>query len=185
MESNGELGEEDLEGSEVGTPTKSRGRQPKSVSSRRKYNRRAAADFIDEAAFKDFNYRITNQAEYTPERCSELEKNYWQSITYNSPLYGADMPGSLFDERTTVWNVAKLENLLDILGQNVPGVNTAYLYLGMWKSTFAWHLEDVDLYSINYIHFGAPKQWYSISQEDARRFEAAMRSRYFVQQPRR
>lgn len=87
------------------------------------------------------------------------------------------MPGSLFDDRTTSWNVAKLENLLDVLGQKVPGVNTAYLYLGMWKSTFAWHLEDVDLYSINYIHFGAPKQWYSISQEDARRFEAAMRSK--------
>lgn len=91
-------------------------------------------------------------------------------------MYGADMPGSLFDDSTTEWNVAKLENLLDVLGQAVPGVNTAYLYLGMWKASFAWHLEDVDLYSINYIHFGAPKQWYSISQEDARRFEAAMRS---------
>ena len=86
------------------------------------------------------------------------------------------MPGSLFDDSTTSWNVAKLENLLDVLGQQVPGVNTAYLYLGMWKASFAWHLEDVDLYSINYIHFGAPKQWYSISQEDARRFENAMRS---------
>ena len=32
------------------------------------------------------------------------------------------------------------------------------------------------MYSINYIHFGAPKQWYSISQEDARKFEKAMQS---------
>ncbi|KAI9816336.1 MAG: hypothetical protein M1832_005093 [Thelocarpon impressellum] len=152
-----------------------RGRQPKSVSSRRKHNRREAADVIDEAAFVDFDYRVTDQDDFTPERCEELERSYWKSITYNSPMYGADMPGSLFDDSTKDWNVAKLENLLDVLGQKIPGVNTAYLYLGMWKSTFAWHLEDVDLYSINYIHFGAPKQWYSISQEDARRFEAAMR----------
>ncbi len=155
---------------------KTKGRQPKSVSSRRKYNRRDAADVIDEEAFNNFDYRITNQDEFTPERCAELETMYWKGITYNHPMYGADMPGSLFDDSTTSWNVAKLENLLDVLGQKVPGVNTAYLYLGMWKATFAWHLEDVDLYSINYIHFGAPKQWYSISQEDARRFEAAMKS---------
>ncbi|KAI9777481.1 MAG: hypothetical protein M1835_005233 [Candelina submexicana] len=155
---------------------KAKGRQPKSVSSRRKYNRRDAIDAIDEEAFKNFDYRVTNQDEFTPERCAELETMYWKGITYNHPMYGADMPGSLFDDSTTSWNVAKLENLLDVLGQKVPGVNTAYLYLGMWKATFAWHLEDVDLYSINYIHFGAPKQWYSISQEDARRFEAAMKS---------
>src|SRR5579859_7378039 len=36
----------------------------------------------------------------------------------------------------------------------------------------------MDLYSINYIHFGAPKQWYSINQRDAEKFEAVMRS-YF------
>ena len=154
-----------------------KGRQPKSVSSRRKHNRRDQADIIDEAAFKDFDYRVYNQDEWTTERCQELETSYWKGLTFNNPMYGADMPGSLFDDSTKDWNVAKLENLLDVLGQKVPGVNTAYLYLGMWKATFAWHLEDVDLYSINYIHFGAPKQWYSISQEDARRFEAAMRSR--------
>ncbi|KAI9813977.1 MAG: hypothetical protein M1827_003441 [Pycnora praestabilis] len=158
------------------SPAKGKGRQPKSVSSRRKYNRRDAADVVDEAAFEDFDYRITNQDEYTSERCEELEKGYWKSILNNRPMYGADMPGSLFDDSTTDWNVARLENLLDVLGQKLPGVNTAYLYLGMWKATFAWHLEDVDLYSINYIHFGAPKQWYSISQEDARRFEAAMKN---------
>ncbi|KAL8699714.1 MAG: hypothetical protein Q9201_005840 [Fulgogasparrea decipioides] len=156
--------------------SKVRGRQPKSVASRRQHNRRDQIEVVDEEAFKDFDYRVYNQSEWTPERCSELETAYWKSLTFNNPMYGADMPGSLFDESTTEWNVAKLENLLDVLGQAVPGVNTAYLYLGMWKASFAWHLEDVDLYSINYIHFGAPKQWYSISQEDARRFEAAMRA---------
>lgn len=138
-------------------------------------NRAAMADFVDEKAFKNFDYHADNIEEFTIERCKELEENYWRTINYGHPMYGADMPGSLFDDRTTSWNVAKLENLLDVLGTKVPGVNTAYLYLGMWKATFAWHLEDVDLYSINYIHFGAPKQWYSISQEDARRFEAAMK----------
>lgn len=150
--------------------------QPKSisVSSRRKYNRREAAAKIDEEAFKGFKYELDE--DYSPERCEELERAYWKTLTYAPPLYGADMPGSLFDDRTTSWNLGKLENILDVLGTKIPGVNTAYLYLGMWKATFAWHLEDVDLYSINFLHFGAPKQWYSISQGDARRFEAAMKS---------
>jgi len=160
---------------------KPKGRQPKSdqaksVSSRRQHNKRDAVDIVDEEAFKDFDYRVHNQEEWTTERIQDLETAYWKSLNFSNPMYGADMPGSLFDDSTKEWNVAKLENLLDVLGQNVPGVNTAYLYLGMWKASFAWHLEDVDLYSINYIHFGAPKQWYSISQADARRFETAMRN---------
>lgn len=155
---------------------KPRGRQPKSISSRRKHNRGETADEVDDKAFENFDYHLEGVEDFTPERCAELEQNYWKTINFGQPMYGADMPGSLFDDSCTSWNVANLENLLDVLGTKVPGVNTAYLYLGMWKATFAWHLEDVDLYSINYIHFGAPKQWYSISQEDARRFENVMKS---------
>jgi JmjC domain. len=167
---------EDLSEGESLPPTKSKGRQPKSVNSRRKNNRGETVDHFDEEAFKGFDHRIHDHEEYTAERCEELETAYWKSLMYNNPMYGADMLGSLFEDSVDTWNVAKLPNLLDVIGQKVPGVNTAYLYLGMWKATFAWHLEDVDLYSINYIHFGAPKQWYSISQEDAPKFEAAMRS---------
>ncbi|KAH7040648.1 uncharacterized protein B0I36DRAFT_13421 [Microdochium trichocladiopsis] len=146
-----------------------------STSARRKFARREASARIDEEAFKDFDYKM-DISDYTPERCEELERIYWKTLTYAQPLYGADMPGTLFNDETETWNLGKLPNLLDVLGTKIPGVNTAYLYLGMWKATFAWHLEDVDLYSINYLHFGAPKQWYSISQGDARRFEAAMKS---------
>lgn len=161
----------------VGRMGGSRQAKPKtqSTSARRKYARREASARIDEEAFKNFDYHM-DISDYTPERCEELERIYWKTLTYAPPLYGADLPGTLFDEDCNSWNLNKLPNLLDVLGTKVPGVNTAYLYLGMWKATFAWHLEDVDLYSINYLHFGAPKQWYSISQGDARRFEAAMKS---------
>ncbi|KAI0412893.1 hypothetical protein F5X98DRAFT_353597 [Xylaria grammica] len=161
----------------VGRMGGSRQAKPKeqSTSARRKYARREGSAMIDEEAFKDFDYQM-DISDYTPERCEELERIYWKTLTYAPPLYGADVLGTLFDDSTEQWNLNKLPNLLDVLGTKVPGVNTAYLYLGMWKATFAWHLEDVDLYSINYLHFGAPKQWYSISQGDARRFEAAMKS---------
>lgn len=125
-------------------------------------------------AFAGFDYRF-DAAEFTPERCEELERTYWRSLTYSSPMYGADMPGSLFHDDTAEWNVAHLDNILNKLRVQIPGVNTAYLYCGMWKATFAWHLEDMDLFSINYIHFGAPKQWYSISQEDHIKFYNVMK----------
>ncbi|KAJ8104367.1 JmjC domain, hydroxylase-domain-containing protein [Lipomyces tetrasporus] len=129
------------------------------------------------AEFEDFNYRF-NASEFTPERCEELERIYWKTITYNNPMYGADMLGSLFTDATKEWNVSHLDNILNDLGVDLPGVNTAYLYFGMWKSTFSWHVEDMDLYSINYLHFGAPKQWYSISQKDEKQFYSVMRSEW-------
>ncbi|EEB87811.1 hypothetical protein MPER_14686, partial [Moniliophthora perniciosa FA553] len=73
---------------------------------------------------------------------------------------------SLYTDDTKEWNVAHLESELSRLlpSEGLPGVNTPYLYWGMWRATFAWHVEDMDLFSINYIHFGAPKFWYSVPQ---------------------
>ncbi|KAK6203441.1 JmjC domain, hydroxylase-domain-containing protein [Scheffersomyces amazonensis] len=117
----------------------------------------------------DSSYNI-DASEYTPERCEELEKNYWRTLTYAEPMYGADMLGSIFETSVKSWNVNHLPNILDLMDVKLPGVNDAYLYAGLWKATFAWHLEDQDLYSINYLHFGAPKQWYAIPQAEREKF---------------
>ncbi|CCF56552.1 hypothetical protein KAFR_0B02550 [Kazachstania africana CBS 2517] len=112
------------------------------------------------------------------ERLEFLESYYWKTLYYTPPMYGADTPGSIFPSDLETWNVSKLPNLLDYLDEDIPGVNNSYLYAGLWKSTFAWHLEDQDLFSINFIHFGAPKQWYSIPQEDHEKFYNYMKEQF-------
>ncbi|KAF8313558.1 JmjC domain, hydroxylase-domain-containing protein [Cantharellus anzutake] len=123
----------------------------------------------------------TQTSDYTPEACRNLERIYWRTCGISAPAwYGADMQGSLFTDATTTFNVARLPSLLSRLSMRraLPGVNTPYLYFGMWRATFAWHVEDMDLYSINYIHWGAPKQWYAVPNERSKMFEAIMRG-YF------
>lgn len=106
----------------------------------------------------------------------ELERTYWKQIAYISPIYGADVSGSLYDPDVDLFRISNLGTILDMLndgpnGTTIEGVNTPYLYFGMWKTSFAWHVEDMDLYSINYLHHGAPKSWYAIPTAHGKRFE--------------
>ena len=45
------------------------------------------------------------------------------------------------------------------------------LYFGMWRAFFAWHKEDMDLFSINYLHVGEDKVWYVLPASKAQAFE--------------
>ncbi|KAJ1982493.1 hypothetical protein H4R35_000275 [Dimargaris xerosporica] len=107
-----------------------------------------------------------------------LDRQYWRNITFEPPLYGADVPGTLFPTASEfpTWNPRDLGTVLNRIDVPMSGVNQPYLYLGMWKATFAWHLEDMDLYSINYLHFGRPKSWYCIPPAHQARFERAAQS---------
>ncbi|NXC46816.1 KDM4B demethylase, partial [Penelope pileata] len=122
--------------------------------------------------------RLANSEKYCTPRhqdFEDLERKYWKNLTFVSPIYGADISGSLYDADVEEWNIGSLNTLLDMVehecGIIIEGVNTPYLYFGMWKTTFAWHTEDMDLYSINYLHFGEPKSWYAIPPEHGKRLE--------------
>ncbi|KAA0722383.1 Lysine-specific demethylase 4C [Triplophysa tibetana] len=126
---------------------------------------------------KEFR-RLANSDMYCTPRYlnyEDLERKYWKNLTFVSPIYGADVSGTLYDEGIEEWNIGHLNSILDVIeedcGVSIQGVNTPYLYFGMWKTSFSWHTEDMDLYSINYLHFGEPKSWYAIPPEHGKRLE--------------
>ena len=43
---------------------------------------------------------------------------------------------------------------------------------------FGWHKEDLDLYSINYLHHGQPKFWYGIDLESNEKFEKFLNEQF-------
>jgi hypothetical protein len=115
-----------------------------------------------------------------PEYLSELERFYWRNLSFQSTMYGADLEASIFtDNPDNKWDMSRLESLLGEVQVSVPGVTTPYLYFGMYKATFSWHVEDMDLFSINYIHFGAPKIWYVVPPAERIRFEQLAASYFY------
>ncbi|XP_072373318.1 lysine-specific demethylase 4C-like isoform X5 [Scyliorhinus torazame] len=126
---------------------------------------------------KEFKCLANSDKYCTPRHLDyeDLERKYWKNLTFVAPIYGADVSGSLYDEDIDEWNISRLNTILDVVAEEsgiaIEGVNTPYLYFGMWKTTFAWHTEDMDLYSINYLHFGGPKSWYAVPPEQGKRLE--------------
>ena len=60
--------------------------------------------------------------------------------------------------------------------KHLKGITTPYLYFGGLRTTFAWHVEDYNMASINYNHYGAPKIWYTIPKKDYKRFESFIKN---------
>ncbi|KAG5004418.1 hypothetical protein JHK86_028557 [Glycine max] len=140
-----------------------------------------------------------------------IEGEYWRMV--ESPteeievLYGADLEtgifGSGFPSKSSQvgsasheqyiksgWNLnnfARLPgSLLSHESCDISGVLVPWLYVGMCFSSFCWHVEDHHLYSLNYMHWGAPKMWYGVPGKDACKLEEAMRKHLpelFEEQP--
>jgi jumonji domain-containing protein 2 len=107
------------------------------------------------------------------ENLFEVERKFWKSLTTTAapPLYGSDVEGTLFADSNVPFNVNKLDCLLKKCGVKLPGITNPMMYVGMWRSFFPFHTEDVNMFSVNVMHIGAPKFWYGIPPAETKRVE--------------
>ncbi|KAH6762658.1 Transcription factor jumonji family protein / zinc finger family protein [Perilla frutescens var. hirtella] len=131
-----------------------------------------------------------------------IEGEYWRMVLYGADLetgvYGSGFPknsqqvNSASDIKyiNSGWNLNNFPRLpgsvLSFESSDISGVLVPWLYIGMCFSSFCWHVEDHHLYSLNYMHWGAPKIWYGVPGSDALKLEAAMKKRLpdlFDEQP--
>ncbi|XP_027339022.1 lysine-specific demethylase JMJ705-like isoform X2 [Abrus precatorius] len=123
----------------------------------------------------------------------ETEALFWKA-TLDKPFsveYANDMPGSAFSPKCpeagdpgssladTPWNMREVSrangSLLRFMKEEIPGVTSPMVYVAMLFSWFAWHVEDHDLHSLNYLHMGAGKTWYGVPRDAAVAFEEVVR----------
>ncbi|KAF8033026.1 hypothetical protein BT93_D1803 [Corymbia citriodora subsp. variegata] len=134
----------------------------------------------------------------------QVEKKFWEivegSVGKVEVMYGSDLDTSVYgsgfprvnDERpdsveSKVWdeyraspwnlnNLPKLKgSMLHAVHNSIAGVMVPWLYVGMLFSSFCWHFEDHCFYSMNYLHWGEPKCWYSVPGSESGAFEKVMK----------
>ncbi|PKA65099.1 putative lysine-specific demethylase JMJ14 [Apostasia shenzhenica] len=139
-----------------------------------------------------------------------IEGEYWRIVEHPTEeievLYGADLDTGAFGSGFTKasppdpdlddqcansgWNLNNVSRLsgsvLAFESGDISGVLVPWLYIGMCFSSFCWHVEDHHLYSLNYLHWGAPKIWYGVPGREALNLEAVMKkhlAELFEEQP--
>lgn len=134
----------------------------------------------------------------------QIEQKFWEivdgSLGEVEVMYGNDLDTSVYGSgfprsndlmptsaeveewekyTSSPWNLNNLPKLqgsmLQAVHNNIAGVMVPWLYIGMLFSSFCWHFEDHCFYSINYLHWGEPKCWYSVPGCEAQAFEQVMR----------
>ncbi|KAK9124223.1 hypothetical protein Sjap_013825 [Stephania japonica] len=79
------------------------------------------------------------------------------------------------------WNLQVISrspgSLTRFMLDDIPGVTSPMVYIGMLFSWFAWHVEDHELHSLNFLHTGSQKTWYAVPGDYAFDFEEVIRSK--------
>ncbi|KAI8491929.1 Jumonji and AT-rich interaction domain containing 2 [Branchiostoma belcheri] len=110
----------------------------------------------------------------------EVEHEYWKLV--DERLIHTAVHTAIVDTKTLGrhgWNLTTVpsnhHNILRHLG-SMSGVTAPWLLVGMLFTTSCWSCDSHKLPSIEYLHTGADKIWYSIPQSEHVKFRKAMHS---------
>lgn len=113
-------------------------------------------------SFSEFKEEV--EVEYA----ADLSSNKFGSAFPQPPRHGKDAD---FEEESkeniehkfnlNLINGAKdsLFQMIKLKKDSISGITSPWVYMGMLFASFCWHVEDNYMYSINYMHRGAPKTW--------------------------
>lgn len=100
-----------------------------------------------------------------------ITEYFWTTISNNISLSVSNIDDSLFSLRENIFNMSNLSSLLKYYPKTIAGITTPYLHFGMWSTSVGIHIDEHDLMSFNYLHYGAPKIWYIISPSSYSKLE--------------
>ncbi|KAJ1521802.1 hypothetical protein ONE63_003437 [Megalurothrips usitatus] len=131
-------------------------------------NKAAKQKLLDDAAQQRIKYGLPELHGGGDQTCLETarKRRKRETILYcpGIPMEEIEFPA------TENFNLSKLGTILDTYPDVIPGLGYPFLYVGAKHASFAWHVEDACLYSINYLHFGAPCVWFFVSPYDYKKF---------------
>lgn len=127
------------------------------------------------ASWRELPLYNVDRKKLTPRQYIE---NYWASHHGGRPQrYAYLYDTSLFNDEIKKLNLKNLWNPLDQTYYTMAkeaGVNRTMLMIAGSDTLFTWHNEDMDLASINYMHWGAPKYWVIVHRKFTDKFRKAL-----------
>ena len=121
--------------------------------------------------------------EYTVEYAADLAIDHYLPITTTEQRTEGSLGEGSSQSRSpaTEFSLRKIYSMEDSLFQlvqnkteSISGIVIPWAYVANKYSTFAWHTEDLFLYSFNYMHEGGCKIWYTVPLEDVQKFRALL-----------
>lgn len=110
-------------------------------------------------------YCFTKDASVSIKTEFELEKKTRSAQTkQDTPkfhiIYPSGIPVQKAFKITPTFSLSELGTVLDLYPKKVDGISNPFLYVGCEYASFAWHIEDVALFSLNFLHYGADCVWF-------------------------
>ncbi|OVA18043.1 JmjC domain [Macleaya cordata] len=136
----------------------------------------------------DEDVSMKNDSDPSSETC-KLSPSSASLLPDESPSFSKNRSSNAGPERegtagwklsNSPWNLQVIArspgSLTRFMLEDIPGVTSPMIYIGMLFSWFAWHVEDHELHSLNYLHTGSPKTWYAVPGDCGFAFEEAIRT---------